>query len=121
MVPGHGRSITELGGVQFRVRDEGGGEQRDGDDAGSGENDRGDVAEVGAGHDGAPAEARDDVPADEEELGEALLDVQPRRAVLEHVKPEPFTCIRARPRRAAAGGSAVVRLTRTSSTTSRWR
>ena len=89
VVPGQGRSITELGGVQFRVRDEGGGEQRDGDDAGRGENDRRDVAEVGAGHDGAPAEARHDVPADEEELGEALLDVEPRRVVLEHVKPEP--------------------------------
>ena len=88
VAPGQGRAITELGGVQFRVRDEGGGEQRDGDDAGSGENDGGDVAEVGAGHDGAPAEARDDVPADEEELGKALLDVQSRRVVLEHVKPE---------------------------------
>ena len=90
VVPGQGRSITELGGVQFRVRDEGGGEQRDGDDAGRGEDDRRDVAEVGAGHDGAPAEARDHVPADEEELGEALLDVQSRRVVLEHVEPEPF-------------------------------
>ena len=83
-----GRSITELGGVQFRVRDEGGGEQRDGDDARSGEDYGRDVAEVGAGHDGAPAQARDDVPADEEELGKALLDVQSRRVVLEHVKPE---------------------------------
>ena len=74
-VPGQGRAITELGGVQLGVRDEGGGEQRDGDDAGRGEDDRRDVAEVGAGHHGAPSEARHDVPADEEELGEALLDV----------------------------------------------
>ena len=122
MVPGQGRSITELGGVQFRVRDEGGGEQRDGDDAGRGEDDGCDVAEVGAGHDGAPAEARHDVPADEEELGETLLNVQSRRVVLEDVKPERCESHALRwASQATAGGRAVARLTRTSSTTSRWR
>ena len=122
VVPGQGRSITELGGVQFRVRDEGGGEQRDGDDAGGGEDDRGDVAEVGAGHDGAPTEARHDVPPDEEELGEALLDVQTRRVVLEDVEPEP-TQLQAL-RRGLAGRRLAglgARLTRTSSTTNTWR